>query len=87
MKQEDIDWSRERFRTLADGGVWGVPRSGLLWEKRGDELVLVARMPWIEEMPINAKQFKQQQDADIRIISEHMRAAGVKVKTDGHPQM
>ena len=79
MKPEHIEWSRNQFRIMTEGGVWGVPRSGLLWQKRGDELVLKGRMPWHKEMPCTREQFLQQQDADIKGISEHMRAAGVKV--------
>jgi hypothetical protein len=81
IEQKNIDWSRNHFHMLADGGTWGVPRSGLIWTKRGDELVLLARMPWVKEMPITADQLKEQQDADISSISEHMRAAGVRVRT------
>jgi hypothetical protein len=80
MKVQDIEWSANQFRLLNEGGVWGVPRSGLLWQRRGDELVLINRMPWMEEMPITPEQLKEQQDADVKIIAEHMRAAGVQVR-------
>jgi hypothetical protein len=81
IEQKNVIWSKNHFRIMANGGTWGVPRSGLLWQKHGDELVLLARMPWVREMPITAEQLQQQQDADIESISEHMRAAGVKVRT------
>jgi hypothetical protein len=84
MKQEHIEWSHNQFQILKkDGGRWGVPRSGLIWERRGNTLVLVNRMPWMKDMPITAEQLREQQDGDIKVISEHMRAAGVKVRTNG----
>jgi hypothetical protein len=83
MKPEHIEWSRNQFRMLKDGGTWAVPRSGLIWQRRGDELILLTRMPWMKDMPITAEQLREQQDGDIKVIGEHMRAAGVKVRANG----
>lgn len=81
LNQADIEWSRWHFNMMRDGGTWGVPRSGLLYVKRGDRLVLTARMPYDPAMPITEKQLDKQQDADIEIIKRHFEAAGIMVET------
>jgi hypothetical protein len=79
--QAHVEWSRQLFDTMRDGGVWGVPRSGLLYVKRGNRLVLTARMPYDPAMPIAEKQFDEQQHADIELIKQHFGAAGIVVET------
>jgi hypothetical protein len=44
VSAEQIEWSRQLFRTLKNGGRWGVPRTGIILEKRDDKLVLVGQM-------------------------------------------
>jgi hypothetical protein len=51
-----VQWSRNLFAGLSDGGVWAVPRCGLLFTKRGNELHLTARMPHDPKMPISASE-------------------------------
>lgn len=34
-------WCRNTFAILKDGGRWGLPSTGLIFEKRGNQLVLV----------------------------------------------
>lgn len=76
----DAAWSRMTVDSLVDGGVWGVPRSGLLFTKRGEnELALTARMPWEPGMPITAAQVREQQDSDYAAICLHMMVAGITV--------
>ena len=79
MDKAHIDWSRHHFEMMAEGGVWGIPRSGLLFGKRGDTLVLLSRMPWVEGMPLSARALRQQQDRDVAGVKEHFEAAGIKV--------
>jgi hypothetical protein len=81
LDQVHVEWSRRHFNMMADGGTWGIPRSGLLYIKRGDRLVLLARMPHDPAMPITEKQLDEQQHADIEIIKEHFKAAGIEVET------
>jgi hypothetical protein len=38
-------WCRNLFDSLADHGHWGVPRSGLTFQRRGNQFVLVDRAP------------------------------------------
>ena len=76
-----VEWSRNQFRTITDGGAWGIPRSGLIFTKRGNTLVLTARMPHDPAMPITAEQLREQQDSDIQGTVLHFGAAGIEVIT------
>ena len=46
-----VAWSYAQFHMLKIGGIWGVPRSGLVFT-RVDEttLALTSRMSWMPEM-------------------------------------
>lgn len=79
LNQADVEWSRKMFATLADGGSWGIPRSGLIFIKRGAELQLTARMPHDPAMPLTAAQLEEQQQADFDGIKRNFEAAGVTV--------
>jgi hypothetical protein len=75
-----IAWSREHFRIMAIGGIWGVPRSGLVFTKTDDKsLKLTERMPYFDEMPMSEEEFVAYQDGDFQAIAEHFRAAGIEV--------
>ncbi len=74
-----VAWSRNLFNSLNEGGAWGVPRSGLIFNKHGEEFHLVARMPHDPAMPITATQLQEQQDGDIKSITAYFGAAGIKV--------
>lgn len=43
MRPSYIDWARKIFACMADGGTWTIPRSGLVFQRRGDGLVLIER--------------------------------------------
>lgn len=79
LNPSDVAWSSNIFRTIPDGGTWGVPRSGLLFTKRGNELHLTARMPHDPAMPITIEQLTEQQDTDLGGIKRHFEAAGIPV--------
>jgi hypothetical protein len=79
MDSAHVEWSRQHFELMADGGMWGVPRSGLMFRKEGDKLVLTTLMPWQEGMPITAKELQEQQDNEYEDIKRHFEAAGVTV--------
>lgn len=75
-----VAWCKQHFSMLRDGGTWGIPRSGLVFQKQGDALVLIDRMPYMEGMPITDAQLVEQQDSDYEGTREHFGAAGVKVR-------
>lgn len=70
-------WCRWLFNTIAEDGVWGVPRSGLMFRKHGDRLVCFLRMPWDERMPINKDELDAYQHEDFDMIAEQFAAAGI----------
>lgn len=82
MDPAHIRWCANLFAMLKDGGAWGVPRSGLIYRKRGNALVLVERMPHVAGMPITAAQLAEQQQSDADSTREHFTAAGIEVKDE-----
>ena len=82
MRTEHVAWSRKLFDALRDGGVWTVPRSGLVFTRRGDEFVLTQAMPWTEGMPLGRDELRHYQDADYRLIQRHFEAAGVPIRRE-----
>jgi hypothetical protein len=82
--QYHVLWCRQMYLMMAPGGIWGVPRSGLLFQKTtediGPKLVLTQVMPWTKEMmPITAEQLLEQQRGDFETIRDHFRLAGILV--------
>lgn len=84
-----IAWCESMFNSLAEDGVWGVPRSGLVFQKRAGGLALIERMPYLpelgvaaargEDVPVSAEALLAYQDEDFAAIREHFRAAGIEV--------
>ena len=70
---EHDEWSRNLFRMLKDGGRWGVPRSGLIYEKQGDTFALVERTPGHDP--------RYQQEDHLLIASKFIHA-GIPVRDD-----
>ena len=67
------------WNMLADGGEWGVPRSGLLFTKRGETLALTTRMPWQQDMGGTKAEWHAYQQEDIRGIREMFDVIGILV--------
>lgn len=82
MDEQDVLWSKKFFSTMADGAIWGVPRSGLIFTKKGDCLVLKDRMPFDPSMPCMKDDFVSFQEDDYLTIKAHFEAAGIKVEKD-----
>jgi hypothetical protein len=80
MDPAHVEWSRRQFAMMKDGGVWGVPRSGLIFQRQDGELVLIDRMPHTQEMPVTPEQLAEQQRRDIAVITAHFEAAGITVR-------
>ena len=76
---EHTQWCRNLFSTLSEGGAWGIPRSGLVFQKRGGMLVLVDQMPHVEAMPITPAQLAEQQQGDFDATKVEFGRAGVLV--------
>ena len=78
----DIQWCRALFAKLHENGVWGIPRSGLLFEKRGGKLVLIDRMPYVEGMPGRPEQLHAYQRQEYFLVREKFGAAGIAVQAE-----
>lgn len=90
MQQWEVEWSANQFALMKIGGIWGVPRSGLVFLKTNDhELRLYELMPWTEDMgrafthgfdvPPGPHELRQYQQMDFEIISSRFQAAGIDV--------
>jgi hypothetical protein len=75
----EAQWSLNTFKSLQEGGGWAVPRSGLIFRKRGDTMVLTNVMPHAADMPITAKQLREQQQSELRVITRYFGEAGIEV--------
>jgi len=80
VKSADITWSRNLFAGMAEGGTWAIPRSGLIFQKRAEKLVLVSRMPHDARMPVSEQALREMQDGDYAAVKEHFEAAGIPVE-------
>lgn len=77
------------FDMVRVGGIWGVPRSGLVYRRDNDTtLTLIERMPWMPEMEgtITAEQLAEQQQSDHDGMVAHLGAAGVTVNDATSPE-
>ncbi len=74
-----IRWCKWMFGGLTEDGTWGVPRSGLIFHKKGDKLVLTALMPYDPAMPMSEDKLRKEQRGDYDTIKEVFAAAGVEV--------
>ena len=76
---EMINWSRMHFASMKDGGTWAVPRSGMIFQKKGNTLILTARMPHDPSMAITVDELDEQQHREYANIKRHFEAAGITV--------
>lgn len=64
------EWCRQCFALIADGGTWAVPRSGLIFTRRGEDLALTKIVCVV---PV-----KESRD-DYRTIRREFKKAGITV--------
>lgn len=79
VKDEHVEWSKNLFNNLKEGGVWAVPRSGLMFTKTNGSFALTKLMPWDPLMSFGKNELTKYQQEDYAIIAKHMRAAGISV--------
>lgn len=82
LEPENVAGTVAIFEMIKVGGSWGVPRSGLVYQRDSEtSLVLVARMPWMPEMDgtITPAQLAEQQQSDHEGMVAHLGAAGITV--------
>jgi hypothetical protein len=87
MTDSDTLWCRDLYDSLAFGGTWGIPRSGLIFTKRrGLGLQLTEVMPWMPEMEgiITKAELAEQQRNEFASVQAHFHDAGISVwKAEG----
>lgn len=77
-----VEWMRSTFNTLRVGGVWGIPRSGLVFTRTDETtMTLTDRMPYMEGMEslLTPAQLDEQQQEEYDACAAHFRAAGITV--------
>jgi hypothetical protein len=82
--QAHVEWCRRMWSVMADGGSWGLPASGLIFQKReaARELVLIDAMPHTPEMPITADELLARQISLYIDTVEHFALCDVKVRRE-----
>ena len=77
----EAQWCRNLFNSLTEGGVWGIPRSGLMFRKQDGKLVLYERMPWMAEMDGVISEFglRLQQDRELDDNRRYFGEAGIEI--------
>lgn len=86
---DHVAWCRSLFAMIVEGGVWAVPRSGLIFTKRAGQLVLTDQMPWSQELahawaegrdvPDSEEALLAYQEEDFEAIVRHFADAGIEV--------
>ena len=76
---EHTAWCKNLFAMLLNGGSWGVPRSGLIFTKRGDALVLTSCMPHDPNMPMTPAELEDYQRVDYNVIKREFAKADIDV--------
>jgi hypothetical protein len=68
------------WEVLNEGGVWAVPRSGLVFRKEGGVFILQDRMPWIEGMPFGPDEWNEWQQEEIEGVTTMFASIGITVQ-------
>jgi hypothetical protein len=51
VSKDHVEWCRHMHRIIAQGGIWGLPRSGLVFRKTGNVLLWVGTIPPATRIP------------------------------------
>ena len=73
-------WATKLWAMLNEGGIWGIPRSGLVFRKEGQLFILQDRMPYLEGMPYTEADWLELQADDIEGVTNMMAGIGVTVQ-------
>jgi hypothetical protein len=68
------EWCRQCFALIADGGTWAVPRSGLIFTRRGEDLALT-KIICVVPVPGYVKESR----ADYLAIRREFKKAGIRI--------
>lgn len=75
------EFAQSLWDRITDGGVWAVPRTGLLYTKdeATNQMRLMMRMPWFPGLSVNANELAYHQDIDHQGVREMFFTIGVEV--------
>jgi hypothetical protein len=88
MKQADVNWCGNLFKSLHDSQCWIIPRSGMIFQKQGNALVFVGTEPGVPFVGLYATmEAKATLEAallrarleEYRQVKRHFQIAGVTV--------
>ena len=82
IKSETGEWCRMVFDGLRDGGMWALPRSALIWKKRGTCLILTDRMPYRPDLPYTEVDWHERQQSDFEATRDEFAKVGITVKDE-----
>lgn len=88
--EQEVNWTKDTLNRMRIGGIWAVPRSGLIFTKRAEDHVeLTAVIPFTDDMmqahelgadvPDSAEALLAHQADDFNCIAKRARDAGYKV--------
>lgn len=77
-----VKWCQNLFRLMSEGGTWGIPRSGLTFQKRASELILIDRMPWQSGMELSHSFWEAYQQDDFELQQTYFGQAGIPVRDE-----
>jgi hypothetical protein len=87
-EQEFQRWCLQMWGMLAEGAMWGIPRSGLIFHRREGKLVLTQVIPWQAGMAdesghalTDADDLLLYQRNDYETIKFYFNGAGIEVDT------
>ncbi|HYQ84112.1 MAG TPA: hypothetical protein VEP28_08940 [Rubrobacter sp.] len=74
-------WAANLWRSLRDGGIWGLPRSGLVYTKdeAAKRMVLTMRVPWFAGLSASPEVLREAQDHDHAGVRDMFAAIGIDV--------
>jgi hypothetical protein len=75
-----VAWTKNLLGSLSVGGVWGIPRSGVLVTKSEDKAITI-------QLPkVYSDETRDMLDAEVASVTEHAEAAGYSVTTLTHEE-
>lgn len=76
MEPSHIAWMKRLFQSLNDGGMWGIPRSGLAFRRDGEAMVLASFTP------TDSPHIMAAQQEEFRQVQQHLAASNIEVRDE-----
>jgi hypothetical protein len=72
------EWCRDLFARIRPGGLWGIPRTGLVFRKTGPVLLWVGNVP--PDIRLHLTPIDEAREAEFKDQVDYFGAAGVHVQ-------